>query len=555
MGRLLICWFINLRINIDNLRGFNYTIQRKMKSIVLLCAVFFPFFLTAQKKQTKRPNIIYMMSDDHGYQAISAYGFGLNNTPNIDKLVEKGMLFTRAFVTNSICGPSRAVMLTGKHSHINGFKDNHSRFNGDQPTVAKYLHAAGYQTALVGKWHLESDPQGFDYWNIVPGQGSYYNPDFIEMGIRKRVPGYVTNITTDFAINWLNNRDKEKPFFLVYQQKAPHRNWMPEEKYYHLFDSTKFPVPSNYFDKYKTRTRAAKEQEMEVATDMNYAYDLKLAFDLTREERVGLANMWQGIYDRFTPEQKKTWEAAYGPMIEAFKKANLSGDELAVWKYQRYMKDYLRCVQSVDDNVGRLMTYLEENNLEENTIVIYTSDQGFYLGEHGWFDKRFMYEESFRTPLIIKWPGVTNKKATTSAMVQNLDFAETILDMAGLSIPADMQGKSFAPLLRGTQKGPVHDVLYYHFYENVEHKVAKHVGVRTDRYKLISFYENKEWELYDLKKDKSEMNNVYNDPGYAAVKEMMYKKLLQAKKQYRDTVQIPVMTFKPVPKISRTAKG
>jgi arylsulfatase A-like enzyme len=529
--------------------------QRKIQSLVLLCAVFLPLFLSAQNKEKKRPNIIYMMSDDHGYQAISAYGFGLNNTPNIDKLAEKGMLFTRAFVTNSICGPSRAVMLTGKHSHINGFKDNHSRFNGDQPTVAKYLKAAGYQTAIVGKWHLESDPQGFDYWNIVPGQGSYYNPDFNEMGVRKRVPGYVTNVTTDFAINWLDKRDKEKPFFLVYQQKAPHRNWMPEEKYYHLFDSTNFPVPSNYFDKYNTRTKAVKEQEMEIAADMNYAYDLKLALNLTKEERVGLANSWQGIYDRFTEEEKKKWDAAYGPMIEAFKKANLSGDELAVWKYQRYMKDYLRCVQSVDDNVGRLMAYLKENNLEENTIVIYTSDQGFYLGEHGWFDKRFMYEESFRTPLIIKWPGVTNKKATTSVMVQNLDFAQTILDMAGLSKPADMQGKSFAPLLRGTQKGPVHDALYYHFYENVEHKVAKHLGVRTDRYKLICFYENNEWELFDLVKDKSEMNNVYNDPQYSQVKEMMYKKLLQVKKQYRDTVQIPVVTFKPIPKVLKTTKG
>jgi arylsulfatase A-like enzyme len=528
--------------------------QKKIRSLVLVCAVFFPAFLIAQKNG-KRPNIIYMMSDDHGYQAISAYGFGLNNTPNIDKLAEKGMLFTRAFVTNSICGPSRAVMLTGKHSHINGFRDNHSRFNGDQPTVAKYLKAAGYQTAIVGKWHLESDPQGFDYWNIVPGQGSYYNPDFNEMGVRKRVPGYVTNITTDFAINWLNSRDKEKPFFLVYQQKAPHRNWMPEEKYYHQFDSTNFPVPSNYFDKYNTRTKAAKDQEMEIAADMNYAYDLKLALNLTKEERVGLANSWQGIYDRFTEEEKKKWNAAYGPMIEAFKKANLSGDELAVWKYQRYMKDYLRCVQSVDDNVGRLMAYLKENNLEDNTIVIYTSDQGFYLGEHGWFDKRFMYEESFRTPLIVKWPGVTNKKATTSMMVQNLDFAQTILDMAGLTIPADMQGKSFAALLRGIQKGPVHDALYYHFYEDVEHKVAKHIGVRTDRYKLICFYENNEWELYDLVKDKSEMNNVYNDPQYSQVKEMMYKKLLQVKKQYRDTVEIPVVTFKAIPKVVKTTKG
>ncbi len=524
--------------------------HKKIKSILLVCAVFFPSFLIAQKNERKRPNIIYMMSDDHGYQAISAYGYGLNHTPNIDRLADQGMLFTRAFVTNSICGPSRAVMLTGKHSHINGFMDNHSTFNGNQQTVAKLMHDAGYQTAVIGKWHLISDPQGFDYWNIVPGQGDYYNPDFIENGVRKRVPGYVTNLTTDFAINWLNNRDKEKPFFLIYQQKAPHRNWMPEEKYYHLFDSVQFPVPSNYFDNYNTRTRAAHEQEMEIATDMNYAYDLKLAFDLTKEERVGLANMWQGIYNRFTPEQKKTWEAAYGPSVEAFKKANLSGEALAVWKYQRYMRDYLRCVQSVDDNVGRLMKYLKENNLEENTIVIYTSDQGFYLGEHGWFDKRFMYEESFRTPLIVKWPGVTNRKTTTSMMVQNLDFAETILDMAGLSIPPDMQGKSFVSVLKGVQKENLHDALYYHFYENLEHKAARHIGVRTDRYKLIYFYENNEWELYDLLTDKQEMNNVYDRPAYKKVKDMMKRKLQEQKRHYKDPVDIPALQELPKFKIA-----
>src|SRR5688572_14079950 len=433
----------------------------------------------------KRLSIIYIMSDDHAYQAISAYGHGLNNTPHIDKLAEKGVLFKRAFVTNSICGPSRAVMLTGKHSHINGFKDNHSTFDGNQPTVAKILHNNGYTTAVIGKWHLISEPQGFDYWNIVPGQGDYYNPDFIENGQRKNIKGYVTNLTTDFAINWLDNRDKTKPFFLMYQQKAPHRNWMPEEKYYHLFDSVQFPVPPNYFDDYQTRTKAASAQAMEVATDMHPAYDLKLSFELPKEEQKGLAANWQNIYNRLTPEEKRKWEAAYGPSIEAFKKAGLNDKELALWKYQRYMKDYLRCVQSVDDNVGRLMDYLKSNGLDKNTIVIYTSDQGFYLGEHGWFDKRFMYEESFRTPLIVKWPGVTNKKSSSNQMVMNLDFAETILDMAGVKIPSDMQGKSFAPVLKGKQKGDFRDAVYYHFYENQEHKVAKQIGVRTDRYKLI----------------------------------------------------------------------
>jgi arylsulfatase A-like enzyme len=508
------------------------------KTIGLVIAIgcfLYSTLLCAQTNQGSRPNIVYIMSDDHAYQAISAYGYGLNHTPNIDKLAEQGMLFTRAFVTNSICGPSRAVMLTGKHSNVNGFKDNHSTFDGSQQTVAKLLHNAGYQTAVVGKWHLISDPQGFDYWNIVPGQGDYYNPDFIENGVRKRVPGYVTNITTDFAIDWLDRRDKSKPFFLMYQQKAPHRNWMPEEKYYHLFDSVQFPVPQNYFDDYSSRTSAARSQEMEIARDMNYAYDLKLAFDLPKDKQTGLATLWQNIYNRFTPEEKKKWEDAYKPMVDSFNKANLSGKDLAVWKYQRYMKDYLRCIQSVDDNVGRLMDYLKANGLDKNTIVVYTSDQGFFLGEHGWFDKRWMYEESFRTPLIIKWPGVTNKKITTSSMVQNLDFAETILDMAGLPVPADMQGKSMVPLLKGKQKGNVHDALYYHFYENQEHKVSKHIGVRTDRYKLIYFYENKEWELYDLEKDKSEMKNVYDDPSYKKIVKSMKLQLKQLKEQYKDT--------------------
>ncbi|MGZ3940449.1 MAG: sulfatase family protein, partial [Flavisolibacter sp.] len=489
--------------------------------IFLLVPILLLGYPTKAQNRGSRPNIIYIMSDDHAYQAISAYGYGLNHTPNIDKLAEQGMMFTRAFVTNSLCGPSRAVMLTGKHSHINGFKDNHSTFDGSQQTVAKLLHNAGYQTAVVGKWHLVSDPQGFDYWNIVPGQGDYYNPDFIENGNRKRVPGYVTNLTTDFAINWLNQRDKSKPFFLMYQQKAPHRNWMPEDKYYHLFDSTKFPVPANYFDDYATRSRAAREQEMEIATDMHFGYDLKVPVDSNLEKQTGAGPSLQGPLSRLTPEQRKKWDDAYNPVIDQFNKAHLSGKELAIWKYQRYMQDYLRCVQSVDDNVGRLMDYLKANGLDQNTIIIYTSDQGFFLGEHGWFDKRWMYEESFRTPLIIKWPGVITKKMTTTSMVQNLDFAETILDMAGLHVPSDMQGKSIVPVLKGKQKGNVHDALYYHFYENQEHKVAKHIGVRTDRYKLIYFYENDEWELYDLSKDESEMKNVYNDPAYKGIVKQM----------------------------------
>jgi arylsulfatase A-like enzyme len=503
--------------------------------IVRYCLLVLSFLFTAvTQAQQKRPNIIFMMSDDHAYQAISAYGYGLNQTPNIDGLAASGMLFTRAFVSNSICGPSRAVFLTGKHSHKNGFKDNHSTFNGDQQTVVKLLKQAGYQTAITGKWHLVSNPQGFDYWNILPGQGDYYNPRFIENGVQKNYTGYVTNLTTDLALQWLDRRDTSRPFFLVCNQKAPHRNWMPEQKYLNLFDSTEFPVPANYFDDYAGRGRAAREQEMEVASDMNQYYDLKLGLDLSPADRVGLGAAWQNIFNRLRPEEKAGWTKAYGPVVDAYRARPPVGRELAIFKYQRYMRDYLRCVQSVDDNVGRMMEYLKKQGLDDNTIVIYTSDQGFYLGEHGWFDKRFMYEESFRTPLIVRWPGVTEGGRQSASLVQNIDMAETLLDIAGLSIPSDMQGKSMVPVLRGKQKGNLHDGLYYHFYENQEHRVAKHFGIRTDRYKLIYFYELGEWELYDLTKDPSEMSNVYDRSSYAGVRKRLRASLHGLVDQYDD---------------------
>jgi arylsulfatase A-like enzyme len=506
------------------------------------CCLLITLHLRGQNSaRRQRPNIIFMMSDDHAYQAISAYGYGLNSTPNIDRLAERGMLFTRAFVTNSICGPSRAVMLTGKHSHMNGFTDNHSRFDSSQQAIPELLRQAGYQTAVVGKWHLVSQPRGFDYWNILPGQGDYYNPRFIENGVPLAMKGYVTNITADIAMQWLDKRDRDRPFFLICNQKAPHRNWMPEAKYYNLFDSTDFPVPENFFDEYATRGRAAREQEMEVANDMHPYYDLKLAFGIPQEERTGLSASWQQIFDRLRPEEKQAWARAYGPSNESFRQAGLSGKELAVWKYQRYMRDYMRCVQSVDDNVGRLAEYLKRNGLESNTIIIYTSDQGFYLGEHGWFDKRFIYEESFRTPLIISWPGVTEKKTVSASLVQNLDMAETLLDMAGLPVPADMQGKSMVPVLKGNKKDNLHDALYYHFYENQEHRVAKHFGVRTDRYKLIYFYELNEWELYDLQKDPKEMNNLYGIKDHGKIAAGLKDRLMSLAREYKDPVAIAAL--------------
>lgn len=495
-------------------------------------------FSASSQQQRQRLNVIYMMSDDHGYQAISAYGYGLNKTPNIDALAAHGVRFNRACVTNSICGPSRAVMLTGQYNHLNGMIDNYRKFDSSQNTVARVLQGAGYQTAIVGKWHLGSPPQGFNYSCIVPGQGNYYNPEFIEQGVQRKIPGYVTNITTDLALQWLDQRDKSKPFFLIYQQKAPHRNWMPEEKYYHLFDSTTFPVPATFFDDYSTRGRAAHEQEMSIDRHMNPAYDLKFYSELP-DTVTGLAQAWRNIYNRFSPAEKQTWEKAYGPVNAAFHKANLTGRELAVYKYQRYMKDYLRCVQSVDDNVGRLMAYLKENGLDKNTIIIYTSDQGFYLGEHGWFDKRFMYEQSLRTPLIVSWPGVTNTARVSEDLVMNLDYAETILDITGTPIPASMQGKSFVPVLKGTQKGAFRDAVYYHYYEGGEHNVAKHVGVRTSRYKLIYFYENREWEFYDLEKDKEEIHNSYTTAAYQPQIAALRKRLVELKQQYKDTEVIP----------------
>ena len=485
-------------------------------------------------QSARRPNIVFMMSDDHAYQAISAYGHGLNKTPHIDALASDGMLFKRAFVTNSLCGPSRAVFLTGKHSHRNGFRQNGDRFDGSQQTVVKLLRQAGYQTAVVGKWHLSSDPEGFDYWNIVPGQGDYYNPRFRENGVPVAMNGYITNVTMGLALQWLENRDKDKPFLLICNQKAPHRNWMPEAKYYNLFDSTVFPLPGNFFDDYATRGRAARAQEMEVVSDMHPAYDLKLEFEIPMEEREGLAGGWHQIYNRLRPDEKRVWQAAYGPSIEAFRANPPTGMDLAVWKYQRYMRDYLRCVQSVDDNVGRLMDYLRMKGLDSNTIVVYTSDQGFFLGEHGWYDKRFMYEESFRTPLIVRWPGVTKGAMQTNSMVQNLDMAQTLLEMAGLPSPRDMQGKSMVPVLKGDIRGDLHDALYYHFYENGEHNVAKHLGIRTDRYKLIYFYELGEWELYDLVTDPSEMRNLYGQPPYKALSEDLKRRLSKLTEQYGD---------------------
>jgi len=491
---------------------------------------------TGGEKTSRHPNIIYIMSDDHAYQAISAYGSKLNHTPNIDRLASEGAIFNHAYVTNSLCAPSRAVLLTGKFSHVNGKIDNHVTFDGNQMTFPKLLQKAGYQTALVGKWHLRSDPQGFNYWNILPGQGEYYNPDFIEMGVRKRIHGYVTSLTTQFALNWLDHRDKSKPFCLLLHQKAPHRNWLPEKKYLNEFDNRNFAFPGNFFDDYSDRGTAAHTQEMEIVRDMMWGHDMKFEND----PYTGEPTNFMPRIKRFGLEQLKAWRAEYDGPNEEFIKNKPEGRALAQWKYNRFLHDYLACVQSVDDGVGEVLDYLKKNHLDKNTIVIYTSDQGFYLGEHGWFDKRFMYEESFRTPLLIRYPEEIKPGTIVNQLVQNVDFAPTILNYAGVAVPDDMQGESFRNVVNGKDSLHWRDAIYYHYYEYpAEHAVKRHYGIRTKRYKLIHFYYDvDEWELYDMEKDPHEMHNVYDDSAYADVRIMMHTKLEEVQAKYHDSDEL-----------------
>ncbi len=464
-----------------------------------------------------RPNILFIMTDDHAYHAIGAYGSKVNQTPNLDRLAKEGMRFNRCLVTNSICGPCRAVILTGKYSHVNGFIDNGSRFDGSQQTVAKLLQKAGYQTAVIGKWHLVSDPTGFDYWNILLGQGPYYNPPMKTAQGVTRHEGYTTDIITDFALDFLKDqKGAEKPFFLMYHHKAPHRNWQPGPKYLNKYKDVTIPEPNTLFDDYAGRGTAAKTQDMTIAKTMT-PDDLKLTPP-----------------GNLTPEQRQAWDAAYDQENEDFRQANLQGDDLARWKYQRYMKDYLRCIDSVDENVGRVLNYLDESGLAKNTVVIYTSDQGFYLGDHGWFDKRWMYEESLKTPLMIRYPGHIQPGSVNSDMVLNLDFAETFLDLAGAEVPADMQGRSMAPILVGNTPDDWRKSMYYHYYEFPgPHSVQRHYGVATDRYKLMYFYTIDEWELYDLEQDPQEMKSVYGDPAYAEVQAELKQELARLRQELK----------------------
>ena len=483
-------------------------------------------------------NIVYIMTDDHTAQMMSCYDTRHINTPNLDRIAADGVRFTNSFVANSLSGPSRACMLTGKHSHKNGFTDNTTCvFDGDQPTFPKYLQRAGYQTALFGKWHLESLPQGFDRWEIVPGQGDYYNPDFIvESGDTVQVHGYLTDLITDKSLDWLENeRDKSKPFCLLIHHKAIHRNWLADTAHLALYEDKTFELPENFYDDYQGR-EAARAQEMSVIKDMDLIYDLKMD---RPDKDSALKARYHSYIDRMDSAQRATYDAFYAPIIEDFYARDLKGRELAEWKYQRYMRDYAKVVKSLDDNVGRVLDYLDEHGLLDNTLVVYTSDQGFYMGEHGWFDKRFMYEESFHTPLIMRLPKGMDRRGDIDQMVQNIDYGPTFLEIAGVTEPNDMQGVSLLPLLKGENPDNWRDALYYHFYEYpAEHMVKRHYGVRDGRYKLIHFYNDiDKWELYDLQEDPTEMNNSYGAEGTDSITGLMMAKLKDMQELYDDPIR------------------
>lgn len=516
---------------------------------IFLLSIFFISCTEQKEEKPKRPNIIFIMSDDHAYQAISAYSNHLIQTPNIDRIAKMGMLFTNATVTNSICAPSRATILTGKHSHINGKIDNDFPFDTTNVTFPQLFQDAGYQTAMFGKLHFGNNPKGFDQFKILPGQGSYYNPDFITKNEGNiKVQGYVTDIITDMTLDWLGKERKpDQPFMLMYLHKAPHREWLPAERHMAEFTQRTFPEPATLFDDYSGRGRAAKEAEMNLLKHMNWAGDSKIYPEVMDELGIPDASGWDKAafkreVGRLDSSQRATWDQYYRPVNDAFKKAfpTMTDKEKMQWRYQRYMQDYLGTIASVDENVGRVLDYLEENGLMENTIIVYTSDQGFYLGEHGWFDKRFVYDESFITPLLVSWPGKVKAGSKMDEMVQNLDFAQTFLDAAGIAAPSDMQGESLIPLLTGNTEKWTRDAVYYHYYEYPSvHMVKRHYAIVTKEYKLTHYYfDTDEWELIDRINDPQELKNVYDDPAYTEIKAELHLKLDALREKYGDSKEI-----------------
>ena len=495
---------------------------RKLLSLALLIVP-----LAANAAPKGAPNIVFLFCDDLAYQAISAYGDSrkLLETPGMDRIAKEGMRFDRCLVTNSICGPSRAAVLTGKYSHANGFYNNsNSTFDGSQTTFPKLLQKAGYSTAMIGKWHLMSDPTGFDYWNILPGQGVYYNPVTIDNGKDVKHEGYVTDIIGDLSLDWLKNRDKTKPFLLMCQHKAPHREWEPPARHLGFDNDRVYEEPPTLFDNYEGRSKAVKDQDMTIEKTMTDR-DLKLATP-----------------GQLTADQKKYWDDYYGPRNEKYRAANLSGKDLIKWRYQRYMHDYLACVKAVDDNITRVLDYLDKEGLADNTVVFLSSDQGFYLGEHGWFDKRWIFEESLRTPMIVRWPGVTKPGSSTGQIVSLIDLANTFLEIAGQQPIADAHGHSFVPLLKGETPADWRKSLYYHYYEfPVPHHVRPHYGVVTDKYKLIHYYtpDVDDWELLDRTKDPLEVKNFYADPAYAETVKELKAEIIRLQAEVKETMPPP----------------
>lgn len=499
--------------------------------LILYCLICGTFVNAQSKSDTSaRPNIIFILSDDHATNAISAYNDlykQIAPTPNIDRIANEGAILTNAFSTNAICGPSRASIITGKYNHVNKYYKNFKGgyFDGSQWTYPKALQKGGYQTALIGKWHLASEPQGFDYYkyHVAHGeQGVYWDPTYNENGVTVKEKGYATNITTDFALGWLEKRDKEAPFCLLLQYKAPHREWSPDKKYQDLWENQDLPYPATFNDQYKGREKTAGDTHMTM--DFFNRRDMKIAAP-----------------DSLTGKKLEKW-LDYGNNPGEIVSPNdaLSGEELRKWKYQRYIKDYLATIKSVDDNIGRVLNYLKENGLEENTIIVYASDQGFFLGDHGWFDKRFMYEESLRMPFVIRYPKSIAPKTVVKDIVSNIDMAPTVLEMAGIAIPEEVQGRSFYQNLKGKTPKDWRQSMYYHYYEYpFWHHVQPHYGIRNERYKLIHFYYDVDvWEFYDLKKDPSEMNNLIHSKKHAALIEKTKKELLDLKKEYGNTMTV-----------------
>jgi arylsulfatase A-like enzyme len=510
-----------------------------MRTLLLILAAVFAGQIFAQQKS---PNILYIMSDDHDNDAISAYNKQFVSTPNIDRLAKEGMRFNKAFVANSICSPARATLLTGQFSHKNGVKNNSTRFDSSKTTIAHLLGATGYQTAVIGKWHLHSYPAGFTYWRVLPGMGQYFDTRMITMsGDTITEKGYSTDVLTDDALDWLQHRDKSKPFVLLFHHKAPHRNFVPALKYLEVFHNKTFPTPATLVMDTSGHSSAWKIQTMNILTDMRLCGDLKIdpiylqdSPDL-KPDADDIAT-YNAIMRRMPDDQEARFKEIYKERGLIMRDKKPRGKELLEYKYQWYMQDYMACIASIDESMGRVLEYLDDEKLTSNTVVFYTSDQGFYLGENGWFDKRFAYDVSMQTPLIVRWPGHIKAGSVSNAMVQNIDFAPTILDLAGAAIPSNMDGVSLKNILTGKEKVLARKYIYYHYYEFVkDHTVIPHLAIRSEKDKLIYFYTVNEWEYYDLVHDPAEQHNLIHDPSKQSAIKNLKVELLKLRKQYDDT--------------------